>query len=101
MHLSAQESCHSLVLLCILLRSCQAIKNDATELLFPHSSASAGASASSPAPEAQSNVSLNRARTGGRGAGGAAQERGGEWVGGAGGCPTGLSGDRRGLLLGL
>ncbi|XP_028281671.1 sclerostin domain-containing protein 1a [Parambassis ranga] len=61
MHLSAHESCHSFFLICILLRSCcQAFKNDATELLFTHVSA--------PAPELQSNVSLNRARNGGRGA---------------------------------
>ncbi|XP_053170890.1 sclerostin domain-containing protein 1a [Scomber japonicus] len=68
MHLSAHESCHSLVLLCILLRSCQGVKNDATELLFSHVTAAV--------PEVQSNVSLNRARTGGRGAGNTAQDRG-------------------------
>lgn len=71
MHLGAYESCHSLVVLCILLRSCQAFKNDATELLFSHVSA--------PVPEVQSNMTLNRARNGGREAGGAAHERGGEW----------------------
>lgn len=64
MHLGAYESCHSLVVLCILLRSCQAFKNDATELLFSHVSAPVVA-------EVQSNVTLNRARNGGRGAGGA------------------------------
>ncbi|XP_054636991.1 sclerostin domain-containing protein 1a [Dunckerocampus dactyliophorus] len=55
-----QESCHSLVLLCILLRSSgHALKNDATEVLSPHASA--------PVAGAQhSNVSLNRARSGGR-----------------------------------
>ncbi|XP_026226149.1 sclerostin domain-containing protein 1a [Anabas testudineus] len=68
MHLSAYESCHSLVILCILVKSCQAFKNDATEVLFSHGSA--------PVPEVQSNVSLNRARTGGRGAGGAEHHRG-------------------------
>ncbi|AWP15694.1 putative sclerostin domain-containing protein 1-like [Scophthalmus maximus] len=68
MHLSAHESCHSLVLFCILLRSCQAFKNDATELMSSHVTA--------PVPEVHSNVSLNRARTGGRGAGGAAHDRG-------------------------
>ncbi|XP_005739305.1 sclerostin domain-containing protein 1a [Pundamilia nyererei] len=67
MHLSAHESCHSLFLFCILLRSCQAFKNDATELLFSHVSA--------PVPEVQSNVSMNRPRTGGRGAGSAAHDR--------------------------
>ncbi|XP_029959144.1 sclerostin domain-containing protein 1a [Salarias fasciatus] len=67
MHLITHESCHSLFLLCILLRSCQTFKNDATELLFSHTSV--------PVPEVQSNVSLNRARTGGRGASGAAHER--------------------------
>lgn len=69
MHLGAYESCHSLVVLCILLRSCQAFKNDATELLFSHVSAPVVA-------EVQSNVTLNRARNGGRGAGGAASEAG-------------------------
>uniref|UniRef100_A0A3Q3VQQ1 Sclerostin domain-containing protein 1 n=1 Tax=Mola mola TaxID=94237 RepID=A0A3Q3VQQ1_MOLML len=68
MHLSAYESCHSLLVLCILLRSCQAFKNDATELLFSRVSA--------PVPELQSNVTLNRARNGGRGAGGATLDRG-------------------------
>ncbi|XP_030248543.1 sclerostin domain-containing protein 1a [Sparus aurata] len=69
MHLSAYESWHSLVVLCVLLRSCQALKNDATELLFSHVSA--------PVPEVQSNVTLNRARNGGRGgASGGAHERG-------------------------
>ncbi|XP_020513504.1 sclerostin domain-containing protein 1a [Labrus bergylta] len=67
MHLSAYESCHSLVVLFILLRSCQALKNDATELLFSHVSA--------PAPEVQSNATLNRARNGGRGASSGAHER--------------------------
>ncbi|XP_047454948.1 sclerostin domain-containing protein 1a [Mugil cephalus] len=62
MHLNAHESCHCLFLFCILLRSCQAFKNDATELLFSQANA--------PVQEVQSNVSLNRARTGGRGAGG-------------------------------
>ncbi|KAF3692352.1 Sclerostin domain-containing protein 1 Ectodermal BMP inhibitor [Channa argus] len=68
MHLSAHESCHSLVLLCMLLRSCQAFKNDATEVLFTQGNA--------PVPEVQSNVTLNRARTGGRGASGTEQDRG-------------------------
>ncbi|KAM6909953.1 sclerostin domain-containing protein 1a [Xenentodon cancila] len=67
MHLSSHGSFHSFFLLCILLRSCQAFKNDATELLFSHVSAQG--------PELQSNVSLNRARTGGRGAGHAAPDR--------------------------
>lgn len=70
MYLSAHDSCHSLVVLCILLRSCQAFKNDATELLFSHVSAPA------PQPEVQSNVTLNRARNGGRGGGEAAEARG-------------------------
>ncbi|XP_031723427.1 sclerostin domain-containing protein 1a [Anarrhichthys ocellatus] len=69
MHLSACESCHSLLVLCILLRSCQPFRNDATELLF--------SSVSAPVPpEVQSNVTLNRARTGGRGAAGGAHDRG-------------------------
>ncbi|XP_069576804.1 sclerostin domain-containing protein 1a [Brachyistius frenatus] len=72
MHLGARDSCHSLLLVCVLLRSCQTFKNDATELLFSHVSAPVPA----PVPEVQSNVSLNRARTGGRGAGGATHDRG-------------------------
>ncbi|XP_037532624.1 sclerostin domain-containing protein 1a [Nematolebias whitei] len=68
MRLSAHEPCQSIFLLCILLRSCQAFTNDATELLFPH--------ASPPVPEPLSNASLNRARSGGRAAGGGgAQDR--------------------------
>ncbi|CAL8290128.1 unnamed protein product [Merluccius merluccius] len=59
MHLSACESCSFLVLLCILLKSCQAFKNDATEILY--------AQDRSPVQDPQGNVSLNRARTGGRG----------------------------------
>ncbi|XP_061574547.1 sclerostin domain-containing protein 1a [Cololabis saira] len=55
----------SLLLLCILLRSCQAFNNDATELLFPHGSVQGPEQG----PEPQSNVSLNRARSGGRGVG--------------------------------
>ncbi|XP_076006381.1 sclerostin domain-containing protein 1a [Genypterus blacodes] len=70
MHLSASESCQCLLLLCVVLRSCQAFKNDATELLFSHVNAPA------PEPEPQGNVSLNRARSGGRGAAGAAHDRG-------------------------
>ncbi|TNN27302.1 Sclerostin domain-containing protein 1 [Liparis tanakae] len=73
MHLSACDSCQSLVLLCVLLRSCQAFRNDATELLFSR------VTAPQPVPpEVQSNVTLNRARTGGRGATGGAHDRGGE-----------------------
>lgn len=69
-------SCRSLLLLCVLLRSCQAVENDATERVFSHVSPA-------PAVELHSNASLNSARTGGRGQGGgaAAQERGGEWTG--------------------
>ncbi|XP_012731442.1 sclerostin domain-containing protein 1a [Fundulus heteroclitus] len=63
MHLHAHASCRSLVLLCILLRSCQAVENDATERMFSHVSPA-------PVAELQSNASLNRARTGGRGQGG-------------------------------
>ncbi|XP_034030225.1 sclerostin domain-containing protein 1a [Thalassophryne amazonica] len=72
MHLSAHESCHAVfLLLCILLKSSQAFKNDATELLFTRVSV--------PVREAPSNASLNRARSGGRGAGAggaAAHDRG-------------------------
>ncbi|XP_068426625.1 sclerostin domain-containing protein 1a isoform X1 [Clinocottus analis] len=69
MHLSACESCHSLVVLCILLRSCQGFRNDATEMLFSRVTAPVP-------PEVQSNVTLNRARTGGRAAAGGAPNRG-------------------------
>ncbi|XP_030644345.1 sclerostin domain-containing protein 1b [Chanos chanos] len=47
-----------ILLLCILLKSCQAVKNDATEVFNAHMTV--------PVQEAPSNVSLNRARTGGR-----------------------------------
>lgn len=60
-----------LLFLCVLLRSCSAFNNDATEL-FPR-----GGSSSSPGPELQGNTSLhNRARTGGRGGGGGTDDRG-------------------------
>lgn len=79
MQVRAHESCRSLIFILafILLRSCQAVKNDATERMFSHVS-------DAPVAESQSNASLNRARTGGRGQGsGAAQnERGGELTGG-------------------
>ncbi|XP_028985525.1 sclerostin domain-containing protein 1a [Betta splendens] len=68
MHLCAYASCRSAVLLCILVRSCQAFGNDATEVVLSHGSA--------PAPEVQGNVSLNRARAGGRGVGRAEHDRG-------------------------
>lgn len=72
MHLSACESCHYLLVLCVLLRSCRAFRNDATELLYSRVT-------EPPAPpEVQSNVTLNRARNGGRGAAGGAHDRGGE-----------------------
>lgn len=71
MHLSAWESCHMVFLFCILLRNCQAFKNDATEILYSH--------VSTPLQDAPSNVSLNRARNGGRGAGNTAHERAGEY----------------------
>ncbi|KAM9783026.1 sclerostin domain-containing protein 1a [Neosynchiropus ocellatus] len=58
----------TLVLLCLLLRNSLSFKNDGTELLLSHVSATV--------PEPQSNVSLNRARTGGRAAAGPAHDRG-------------------------
>ncbi|XP_023835549.1 sclerostin domain-containing protein 1a [Salvelinus sp. IW2-2015] len=61
MHLSACKSCHLVILFCILVRSCQAFNNDATEILYSH--------VGTPVQDAPSNVSLNRARNGGRGAG--------------------------------
>ncbi|XP_058503917.1 sclerostin domain-containing protein 1a [Solea solea] len=68
LHLSPDACGHTLLLLCLLLRSCQSLKNDATELLFPHVTAPLS-------EQPHSNVSLNRARTGGRGASGAAHDR--------------------------
>lgn len=67
MHLSACESCHLIFLFCVLMRSCQAFKNDATEILYSH--------LATPVQDPPNNVSLNRARTGGRGAGSGAQDR--------------------------
>ncbi|XP_004078458.1 sclerostin domain-containing protein 1 [Oryzias latipes] len=69
MQLSAQESRRALFFFCVLLRSCHTYKNDATERLFTH------AGAPVPVTELQSNASLNRARAGGRGAGGSAHDR--------------------------
>ncbi|XP_061771517.1 sclerostin domain-containing protein 1a [Nerophis ophidion] len=65
-----QESCQSLVLLCILLRSSsQAFKNEATEILV-------SPRVSAPMLEVQrSNVSLNRARSGGSAAAGTERDR--------------------------
>lgn len=72
MHLSACKSCHLVFLFCILVRSCQAFKNDATEILYSH--------VGTPVQDARSNVSLNRARNGGRGAGNTAgNDRVGEY----------------------
>ncbi|KAM3873662.1 sclerostin domain-containing protein 1a [Diretmus argenteus] len=71
MHLRAYESCHCFFFLfCILLRSCQSFKNDATEILYSHVSA--------PVQDVPSNVSLNRARNGGRGAESTAHDRSAE-----------------------
>lgn len=73
MQLSAQESRRALFFFfCVLLRSCHTYKNDATERLFTH------AGAPVPLMELQSNASLNRARAGGRGAGGSAHDRAGK-----------------------
>ncbi|XP_068616525.1 sclerostin domain-containing protein 1a [Brachionichthys hirsutus] len=70
MHLRAPDACQSMLVLCALLRSCQPLKNDATELLFSHVSAPVQV------PDAQVNVTLNRARNGGRGAANGAHHRG-------------------------
>ncbi|KAG7469632.1 hypothetical protein MATL_G00130950 [Megalops atlanticus] len=67
MHLNTCESCHFLFLFCILLKSCQTFKNDATEILYTH--------VDNPVQETPSNISLNRARNGGRGFGNTASER--------------------------
>ncbi|XP_056142769.1 sclerostin domain-containing protein 1a [Lampris incognitus] len=68
MQLSAWEPCHFLFLLCVLLRSCRCgSASHNAGVRYPDGSA--------PARAASSNVTLNRARYGGRGAG-AAAERG-------------------------
>ncbi|XP_056613303.1 sclerostin domain-containing protein 1a [Triplophysa dalaica] len=59
MHFNAPESCNFMFLFCFLLRSGLTLKNDATEMFYSH--------VVSPVEDAQSNASLNRARTGGRG----------------------------------
>lgn len=72
MHLSAYKLCHLVFLFCILVRSCQAFKNDATEIIYSH--------VGTPVQDAPSNASLNRARNGGRGAGNTAgNDRVGEY----------------------
>ncbi|XP_028326840.1 sclerostin domain-containing protein 1a [Gouania willdenowi] len=57
----------TLVLLCVLLRSCHSFKNDATELLFTRVTAAA--------PDVTSSESQNRARSGGRAASGGSHDR--------------------------
>ncbi|XP_005997597.1 sclerostin domain-containing protein 1a [Latimeria chalumnae] len=50
--------CQFFVLACILLKSCLAFKNDATEILYSH--------VAKPVSENPSNTTLNQARNGGR-----------------------------------
>ncbi|XP_051966468.1 sclerostin domain-containing protein 1-like [Xyrauchen texanus] len=59
MYINAPESCNVMFLLCFLIRSGMTLKNDATEIFYAH--------VVSPVQDAQSNASLNRARSGGRG----------------------------------
>ncbi|MBN3298075.1 sclerostin domain-containing protein 1a [Amia ocellicauda] len=59
--------CHILFLGCILMRSCLAFKNDATEILYSH--------VVDPVQETPSNTSLNQARNGGRNGGNAGSAR--------------------------
>jgi len=66
MYINAPESCNFMFLFCFFIRSGLTLKNDATEIFYSH--------VVSPVEDTQSNASLNRARTGGRGF--AAHERG-------------------------
>lgn len=66
MHLSARVSLLLLFCFCIHMKSCQAFKNDATEIIYSH--------VGTQLQDAPSNISLNHARNGGRGAS-AAQDR--------------------------
>lgn len=59
MHINAPESCNFMFLFCFLIKSGLTLKNDATEIFYSH--------VVSPVEDTQSNASLNRARTGGRG----------------------------------
>lgn len=61
MYINAPESCNLMFLFCFLIRSGLTLKNDATEIFYSH--------VVSPVEDSstQSNASLNRARTGGRG----------------------------------
>ncbi|KAL4646837.1 sclerostin domain-containing protein 1 [Arapaima gigas] len=67
MHLSTCSWSHLVLALCVALKSCHALKNDATEMLYTH--------VVGVAHETPSNSSMNRARNGGRHLGGAAHER--------------------------
>ncbi|XP_008322449.1 sclerostin domain-containing protein 1a [Cynoglossus semilaevis] len=65
--INIQDSCLCLFLVFLLLKGCQTLQNDATEVIFTHVDA--------PLREPHSNVSINRARIGGRGATEAALDR--------------------------
>ncbi|XP_061119478.1 sclerostin domain-containing protein 1a [Conger conger] len=67
MHLNIRRACHFFFFSCLLLKTCQTFKNDATEVLYSH--------VVNPVQETPSNVSLNRARNGGRSVGNTGQER--------------------------
>ncbi|XP_030045818.1 sclerostin domain-containing protein 1 [Microcaecilia unicolor] len=58
--------CSVFFLACILVKSCLAFKNDATEILYSH--------VVKPDPASPSNSTLNQARNGGRNSGNAAQD---------------------------
>lgn len=91
--INIQDSCLCLFLVFLLLKGCQTLQNDATEVIFTHVDA--------PLREPHSNVSINRARIGGRGATEAALDRDGEWMvmvgslhfSGFGGFTNGISND--------
>lgn len=74
MRVHKDESRNLLFVLCFLIRTTHsaAMKNDATEIVYPHTAEDPGEDA--PADEA----ALNRARSGGRGSESAARERAGE-----------------------
>ncbi|GAA6088860.1 sclerostin domain-containing protein 1a [Tachysurus ichikawai] len=71
MRVHKDESRNLLFLLCFLMKTGAAMKNDATEIVYPHTMEDPG---EEPADEA----ALNRARGGGRGSENAARDRTGE-----------------------
>lgn len=71
MRVHKDESRNLLFLLCFLMKTSAAIKNDATEIVYPHT-------AEDPGEEPADEAALNRARGGGRGSESAARDRAGE-----------------------